>query len=69
MKSPYIPSPDGLTKLWNAVEICAQHNNDVALFTVGAVAMNMHFQTLVDLKGGSPVVVLYGEPIMSGKLL
>ena len=25
-------------------------------------AMNMHFQTLVELKGGAPVVVLYGEP-------
>ena len=33
-----------------------------ALFTLGAVAMNMHFQTLVELKGGAPVVVLYEEP-------
>lgn len=24
--------------------------------------MNLHFQTLVELKGGAPVVVLYGEP-------
>ena len=24
--------------------------------------MNLHFQSLVDLKGGAPVVVLYGEP-------
>jgi len=24
--------------------------------------MNLHFQTLVKLKGGAPVVVLYGEP-------
>ena len=62
LNSPYIPSKDGLVNLWNSVEICAQHNSDAALFTFGAVAMNMHFQTLVDLKGGSPVVVLYGEP-------
>lgn len=24
--------------------------------------MNLHFQSLVDLKGGAPVMVLYGEP-------
>lgn len=24
--------------------------------------MNLHFQTLVELKGGAPVVILYGEP-------
>ena len=29
---------------------------------IGAVAMNMHFQTFVELKDGAPVVVLYGEP-------
>jgi len=62
LSSPFIPSNDGLINLWNAIEICAQHNSDAALFTFGAVAMNLHFQTLVDLKGGSPVVVLYGEP-------
>jgi len=33
-----------------------------ALFTLGTVAMNMHFKTLVELKGGAPVAVLYGEP-------
>ena len=52
LNSPYIPSKDGLVNLWNAVEICAQHNSNAALFTFGAVAMNMHFQTLIDLKGG-----------------
>ena len=26
--------------------------------------MNLHFQSLVDLKGGAPVVVLHGEPDM-----
>ena len=24
--------------------------------------MNLHFQTIVELKGGAPIVVLYGEP-------
>ena len=24
--------------------------------------MNLHFQSIVELKGGAPVVVLYGEP-------
>ena len=36
--------------------------NGSALFTFGAVVMNFHFQTLVELKGGVPVVVLYREP-------
>lgn len=48
--------------VWRAIEICSQHNSGATLFTFGAVAMNMHFQTLVELKGGAPVVVLYGEP-------
>ena len=62
MPSPYRPSLDGLMNLWKAIETCAQHNSGAALFTFGAVAMNMHFQTLVEFKGGAPVVVLYGEP-------
>ena len=62
INSPFRPLLQGLTLLWDAVEICSQHNSDAALFTFGAVAMNLHFQTLVDLKGGAPVVVLYGEP-------
>ena len=60
--TPYNPSPDGLVNLWRAIEVATQHNAPAALFTFGAVAMNMHFQTLVELKGGAPVVVLYGEP-------
>ena len=39
-----------------------RHNSGAALFTYGAVAINLHFQTLVELKGGAHVVVLYGEP-------
>ena len=46
-----LPLPKRLTSLWNAVEICSQHNSDAALFTFGTVAMNLHFQSLVDLKG------------------
>lgn len=59
-----MPLQGGLINLWNAVEICAQQNSDAALFTFGAVAMNMDFQILVDLKEGSPVI-LYGEPDVS----
>ena len=60
--TPFSPSLDALQDLWQALKCCAQHNKNAALFTLGAVAMNMHFQTLVELKGGAPVVVLYGEP-------
>ena len=56
---PYV---QGHTLLWNAVKICFQHNSDAALFTFGATAINLHFQSLVNLKGGAPVMVLYGEP-------
>ena len=64
INTPFHAGIDGLINLWRAVEICAQHNSGAALFTFGAVAvaMNMHFQTLVEYKGGAPVVVLYGEP-------
>ena len=47
--------------MWNAVEICSQHNSDAALLTFAIVVMYLYFQTLVDLQG-VPVVVLYGEP-------
>ena len=47
--------------MWNAVEICPQHNSDAALLTFGVVVMYLYFQKLADLKG-VPVVVLYGEP-------
>ena len=47
---PFRPCLQGLTLLWNAVEICSQHNRDAVLLTFGAVAMNLHFQKLVDLK-------------------
>ena len=60
--TPFTPSLKALQNLWIALKSCAQHNKDPALFTLGAVAMNIHFQTLVELKGGAPVVVLYGEP-------
>ena len=59
---PYSRSLQSLKDLWLALKCCTQHNMEPALFTLGAVAMNMHFQTLVKLKGGAPVVVLYGEP-------
>jgi hypothetical protein len=59
---PYHCILQPLINLWNAIEICSQHNSGAALLTFGAVAMNMHFQTLVELKGGAPIVVLYGEP-------
>ena len=59
-----MPLQGGLINLWNAVEICAQQNSDAALFTFGAVAMNMDLQILANLKEGSPVV-LYGEPDVS----
>ena len=62
INTPYQRSIDYLINLWKAVEICSQHNGASALLTFGAVAMNMHFQTLVELKGGAPVVVLSGEP-------
>jgi len=60
--TPYHRSLKPLKELWLALKCCAQHNMEPALLTLGAVAMNMHFQTLVELKGGAPVVVLYGEP-------
>lgn len=62
MPTPFRRSPQGLINLWQAIEVATQHNAPAALFTFGAVAMNMHFQTLVEMKGGSPIVVLYGEP-------
>ena len=62
IRTPYRPSLNGLKNLWEAVEISSQHNSAAALFTFGAVSMNMHFQTLVELKSGAPIVVLYGEP-------
>ena len=51
-------SLDALQDLWRALKYCAQHNKNPALFTLAAI----HFQMLVELKGGAPVVVLYGEP-------
>lgn len=62
ISTPYRRSLQSLINLWQAVNECSQHNRGSALFTFGAVAMNLHFQTLVELKGGAPVVVLYGEP-------
>lgn len=50
---PFQSSIQPLIDLWKAVEICSRHNSGVALFTFGAVAMNMHFQILVELKGGA----------------
>lgn len=62
ISTPFRPSKRPLKRLWRALETCAQHNSASALFTFGAVAMNLHFQSLVELKGGAPVVVLYEEP-------
>ena len=44
------------------LHINKKHNAPAALFTFGAVTMNMHFQTVVELKGSASVVVLYGDP-------
>lgn len=62
LPTPFRPSKRPLRRLWRAVETCAQHNSASTLFMFGAVAMNLHFQSLVELKGGALVVVLYGEP-------
>ena len=62
IRTPYRRSVQPIINLWAALRESAQHNGVSALFTLGAVAMNMHFHTLVELKGGAPVVVLYGEP-------
>ena len=51
INSPFHLSLQGFTSLWNAVEIRSQHNSDAAFFTFGAIAMNVHFHSLVDLKG------------------
>lgn len=62
INTPYRGSLQPLIALREAIEMCSQHNCAAALFTFGAVAMNANFQTLVELKGGAPVVVMYGEP-------
>ena len=62
IQTSYECSCTGILNLWGAIETASQHNQGSALFTFGAVVMNLHFQTLVELKGGAPVVVLYGEP-------
>ena len=62
ISTPFRSSLQPLVNLWEAVKSYSQHNSGSALLTFGAVAMNLHFQTLVELKGGAPVVVLYGEP-------
>ena len=41
--TPYRQSDRGLVNSWEAVETASQHNAPAALFTFGAVAMNMHF--------------------------
>ena len=60
--TPFSPSLQTLVDLFQAIEICTQHNRDCALLTFGAVAMNSHHQTIVEEKGGAPIVVLYGQP-------
>ena len=62
IQTSYECSCTGILNLWGAIETTSQHNQGSALFTFGAVVMNLHFQTLVELKGGAPGVVLYGEP-------
>ena len=37
-----------MKNLWKVIETCAQYNSGEALFIFDAVAMNMHFQTLVE---------------------
>jgi len=61
IQTPYECSCTGILNLWGAIETASQHNQGSELFTFGAVVMNFHFQTLAKLKGGAPVVVLYGE--------
>ena len=60
--TPFWPTKWPLKRLWRTLETCTQHNSVSALFTFRALAMNLHFQSLVELKGGAPVVMLYGEP-------
>ena len=59
---PYRRSKTALVNLWDCIQTVTQHNAKAALFTFGSVAMNLHFQTIVEYKGGAPIVVLYGEP-------
>ena len=61
IQTSYKCSCTGILNLWGAIETASQHNQGSALFTFGAVVMNLHFQTMVELKGGAQVVVLYGE--------
>ena len=49
-----------LINTWDALKVYNQHNGS-ALFTLGAVSINMNLQTLVELKNGAPIVVLYGD--------
>ena len=62
IQTPYECSCTGILNLWGAIETASQHNQGSVLFTFGALVMNLHFQTMVELKGGAQVVVLYGEP-------
>ena len=67
--APYQRSLRPLVDLWRDVEVISQHNSAATLLTSGAIAMNLHFQALVELKGGAPVVVLYGEPDVEKKTI
>jgi len=47
---PYSQLVQPLKDLWLALKYCTQHIMEPALFTLGAVAMNMHFQILSGIK-------------------
>ena len=52
---PAIPKPYSRTlvllcQLWEAIKTSSQHNSGAALFTFGAMAMNLHFQSVVNEK-------------------
>ena len=51
--APYQCSLRPLVDLWRDVEVISQHNSAATLLTSGAIAMNLHFQALVELKGGA----------------
>ena len=62
LSAPHSGPPSDHSKDYGERRKRAQHNSVSALCTFGTLAMKLHFQSLVELKGGAPVVVLYGEP-------
>ena len=60
---PFRTSLQGLTLLWNPVEICSQHNSMLRFLLLEYSSSNEFvLSDTCRLKGGAPVMVLYGEP-------